>query len=117
MNIKAPFGTIQSHFGIDIENIDVDPLNELRLSDEDRDDMRLALAELHAVHAKGVLYAACPDAGFVVFPSGEITFNRGADLSPLYDSWDTVSDAIKVGPDADEIDRIIDFYRYTAIKV
>ena len=110
MTIRTSFGTMYSRFGIDIERINLDPHNDLDLVDDDRADMALAAAELYAQHAEDVLEAACPDAEFTVFPNGEIHRKLGADLAPLEDNWESVSEEIAMGPDADELDDLLAYY-------
>lgn len=110
MTIRTSFGNMYSRFGIDIERINLDPHNELDLVDDDRADMALAAAELYAQHAEDVLNATCPDAEFAVFPNGEISRKLGADLAPLEDNWESVREEIAMGPDAEELDDLLDYY-------
>ena len=114
MITRTFYGNMYSRFGIDIERINLDPHNDLDLVREDRADMALATAELYAQHAEDVLDAACPDAEFSVFPNGDIHFRFGADLAPLEDNWDSVSEQIGAGPEVDEIDDLLDYYAEVA---
>ena len=110
MTTKTSYGTMHSRFGVDIERINLDPFNELDLSDDDRADMGLATSELYADHAEKILNSWCPDAEFAVFPNGEIHVNLDAYLEPLERDWDSVSEEIGMGPDGAEIDDLLAYY-------
>ena len=99
-----------SRFGIDIERINLDPHGDLDLTDEARADMALAVSNLYADHAERVLNSWCSDGEFAVFPNGDIHVNIDAYLAPLEDNWESASDEIAMGPDAQEIDALIDKY-------
>lgn len=103
-----------SQFGVDIERVNLDPYNELDLSDDDRADMNSDVVDLYVQHAENVLNSWCSDGEFSVFPNGEIHVNIDADLEVFEDNWDLVSDRIGMGPDADVLDDLLYYYAEVA---
>ena len=110
MTIRTSFGTMYSRFGVNIENVNLDPGNDLDLTDEARAAMARDASNVCAQHAEKVLNSVCPDGEFSVFPNGEIHVNLNANLEPLENDWESVSEEIGMGPDALVLYAVIDEY-------
>ena len=110
MTIRTSFGTMYSRFGVNIENVNLDPDNDLDLTDEARAAMARDASNVCAQHAEGILNSVCPDGEFSVFPNGEIHVNLNANLEPLENNWESVSEEIRMGPDPLVLYAVIDEY-------
>lgn len=102
--MHTTLGTWSRLFGSRIDDIDLDPFDELGLTTKQRRDMNRAARDAYMDFAENLLQEAFPEAGIMVDRlDGDVLVDVDAGIDPESPEWDDLAYEVNAGPDLDDL--------------